>query len=388
MVSRNVLHRITVAPKGSFFLFGARGVGKSTWARETFSGAHRFDLLDEGLFQGYLSEPGLFGSELRALKPGSWVVVDEVQRIPGLLNEVHRAIEELDLRFALLGSSARKLKTAGTNLLAGRALWRTMYPFVPEELGAAFDLETTLEFGSIPLVVASEDRAATLEAYVQLYLREEIRGEALVRNLPGFVRFLPIAALAHSQVINVAGIARDSGTARATVQGYIEILEDTLLAWRLSAFESRLRIRERKHPKLYWLDPGLVRAIKKQAGPVSSEGAGALFEGWIHTLLRAYGETGRPLFDEIAYWAPAESRSVEVDFLLERGGEYLALEVKAGARFATGWLAGLKAIGDLPHLVRRILVYNGDRELRTPEGIEVWPLARFLAALAEGTLWP
>ncbi len=386
MVSRNVLHRITVAPKGSFFLFGARGVGKSTWARECFAGAHRFDLLDEGLFQGFLSDPALFGAELRALKPGSWVVLDEVQRIPGLLNEVHRAIEELDLRFALLGSSARKLKTAGTNLLAGRAQWRTMYPFVPEELGAAFDLSSALEFGTIPLVVASEDRAATLAAYVQLYLREEIRGEALVRNLPGFVRFLPIAALAHSQVINVAGIARDSGTARATVQGYLEILEDTLLAWRLAAFESRLRVRERKHPKLYWLDPGLVRAVKKQSGAVSSEEAGSLFEGWIHTLLRAYGETG--LFDEISYWSPAEARSVEVDFLLERGGEHLALEVKAGARFATSWLAGLKAIGDLPRLVRRILVYTGSRELRTPEGIEVWPLPKFLAALAAGTLWP
>ncbi len=387
MVSRNALHRITVAPKGSFFLFGARGVGKSTWARLSFAGAHRFDLLDEGLFQGYLSNPALFGAELRTLEPGSWVVVDEVQRIPGLLNEVHRAIEELDLRFALLGSSARKLKTAGTNLLAGRAQWRTMYPFVPEELGAAFDLESALEFGTLPLVVASEDRAATLAAYVQLYLREEIRGEALVRNLPGFVRFLPIAALAHGQVINVAGIARDSGTARPTVQGYLEILEDTLLAWRLAAFESRLRVRERKHPKLYWLDPGLVRAVKKQAGAVSSEEAGPLFEGWVHTLLRAYVETG-PLFDEITYWSPAEARSVEVDFLLERGGEHLALEVKAGARFSTSWLAGLKAIGDLPRLVRRILVYTGSRELRTPEGIEVWPLPKFLAALAAGTLWP
>jgi predicted AAA+ superfamily ATPase len=379
--------RITVAPKGSFFLFGARGVGKSTWARETLVDAHRFDLLDEGLFQGFLADPGLFGAELRALKPGRWVVVDEVQRIPGLLNEVHRAIEELQLHFALLGSSARKLKTAGTNLLAGRALWRTMYPFVPQELGDAFDLESTLQYGSIPLVVASEDRAATLEAYVQLYLREEIRGEALVRNLPGFVRFLPIAALAHGQVINIAGIARDSGTARATVQGYIEILEDTLLAWRLPAFETRLRVRERKHPKLYWLDPGLVRAIKKQTGTVSSEEAGALFEGWIHTLLRAYGGVG-PLFDEIAYWAPAETRTVEVDFLLQRGGEYLALEVKSGARFSPAWLSGLTAIGDLPHLVRRVLVYTGTRELRTPEGIEVWPLARFLTALAEGTLWP
>lgn len=379
--------RITVAPKGSFFLFGARGVGKSTWARETLVGAHRFDLLDEGLFQSFLADPGLFAAELRTLEPGRWVVVDEVQRIPGLLNEVHRAIEELQLHFALLGSSARKLKTAGTNLLAGRALWRTMYPFVPQELGAAFDLESTLQFGSIPLVVAAEDRAATLEAYVQLYLREEIRGEALVRNLPGFVRFLPIASLVHGQVVNIAGIARDSGTARTTVQGYLEILEDTLLAWRLPAFETRLRIRERKHPKLYWLDPGLVRAIKKQTGSVSPEEAGALFEGWIHTLLRAYGGTG-PLFDEIAYWAPAESRSSEVDFLLQRGGEHLAVEVKAGTHFSPAWLSGLTAIGDLPQLARRVLVYTGTRELRTPEGIEVWPLGRFLTALAEGTLWP
>jgi uncharacterized protein len=271
--------------------------------------------------------------------------------------------------------------------LAGRALWRTMYPFVPQELGAAFDLESTLQFGSIPLVMASEDRAATLAAYVQLYIREEIRGEALVRNLPGFVRFLPIAALAHGQVVNVAGIARDSGTARTTVQGYLEILEDTLLAWRLAAFETRLRVRERKHPKLYWLDPGLVRAVKKQVGAVSSEEAGSLFEGWIHTLLRAYGGTGT-LFDEISYWSPAEARSVEVDFLLQRGGEHLALEVKAGARFTPAWLSGLTAIGDLPRLARRVLVYTGTRELRTPEGIEVWPLARLLTALADGTLWP
>ncbi len=382
-----VLQRITVAPKSSFFLFGARGVGKSTWARETFEGAYRFDLLDEGLFQSLLAEPALFGAELRTIEPDRWVVVDEVQRIPGLLNEVHRAIEELGLHFALLGSSARKLKTAGTNLLAGRALWQTMYPFVPQELGTAFDLESTLQFGSIPLVVAAEDRAATLAAYVQLYLREEIRGEALVRNLPGFVRFLPIAALAHGQVVNVSSIARDAGTARSTVQGYLEILEDTLLAWRLGAFETRLRVRERKHPKLYWIDPGLVRAVKKQTGSVSPEEAGPLFEGWIHTLLRAYGEAGH-LFDEIAYWAPTEAHAVEVDFLLQRGGDHLALEVKAGTRFTPAWLAGLHAIGDLPRLARRVLVYTGTRELRTPEGIEVWPLAKLLTALAEGTLWP
>ena len=387
VTSSPLLSRITRAPKGSFFLFGARGVGKSTWTRATFPAARRFDLLDEGLHQSLLADPALFGAELRTLEPGSLVIVDEVQRIPSLLNEVHRAIEELGLRFALLGSSARKLKTAGTNLLAGRALWQTMFPFVPEELAATFDLESTLRFGSIPLVVASEEPAETLDAYVQLYLREEIRGEALVRNLPGFVRFLPIAALAHGQVINVAGIARDTGTARATVQGYLEILEDTLLAWRLPAFESRLRVRERKHPKLYWLDPGLVRATKKRHGPLAAEERGALFEGFVHMLLRAYGEI-HPLFDEISYWAPAEARSVEVDFVLQREGEHLALEVKSGTRFAPSELAGLRAIADLPKLTRRVLIYNGERALRTPDGIEVWPLARFLEALAGQTLWP
>ena len=299
-MSNQLLLRIARPPRGSFFLFGVRGVGKSTWARERLQTAHRFDLLDEGLFQSLLADPSLFAGELRRLRRGSWVVVDEVQRLPNLLNEVHRSIEERGLRFALLGSSARKLKTAGTNLLAGRALWKTMYPLVPEELGPAFDLDDTLRFGTIPLVWTADDRAKTLEAYVQLFLREEIRAEALVRNLPGFVRFLPIAALFHGQVINVSSIARDAGTARTTVSDYLEILEDTLLARRLPAFAARLRVRERKHPKLYWVDPGLVRAVKKQLGPLAVEERGPLLEGWVHTLLRAYAEE-RELFDEIFY---------------------------------------------------------------------------------------
>ncbi|HEX4953614.1 MAG TPA: AAA family ATPase [Thermoanaerobaculia bacterium] len=379
--------RILEPPAASFFLFGIRGVGKSTWARQTFPTAPRFDLLDEGLFHQLLADPALFGAQLRALEPDSWVVVDEVQRLPSLLNEVHRAIEERGQRFVLLGSSARKLKAAGTNLLAGRARWKRLYPFVPEELGAAFDLESALAHGSIPLILAAEDRAEALPAYVQLYLREEIRAEALVRNLPGFVRFLPIAALCHGQMINVASIARDAGVARTTVQGYLEILEDSLLTWRLSAHEARLRVRERAHPKLYWVDPGVVRAVKRQLGPLATEERGPLFEGWVHTLLRAYHEKS-PLFDELSYWSPAESRTTEVDFLLQRGGDHLALEVKASQRFTPGLTAGLRAIGDLPRLARRVLVYLGERELRTEEGIEVWPLPKLLAALAEGRLWP
>lgn len=271
MVVTTVYPRITRPPDQSFFLFGVRGVGKSTWARTRYETAHRIDLLDEARYQSLLADPELFADELRSRPPGSWVVVDEVQRIPGLLNYVHQFVEEQGLRFVLLGSSARKLKTSGTNLLAGRALWNVMYPLVPEELGDHFELDTVLSFGTIPLVWTSADRRRTLESYVHLYLREEVRAESLVRNLPGFVRFLPIAALCHGQVVNIAGIARDAGVARTTVSGYLEILEDTLLATRLPAFEARLRVRERKHPKLYWTDPGLVRAVKRQLGPVTEE---------------------------------------------------------------------------------------------------------------------
>lgn len=386
-MGKKLYPRLARQPQTSFFLLGARGVGKSTWARQRFDEAKRFDLLDEGLYQRLLANPALFGDMLRPIPEEAWVVVDEVQRIPGLLNEVHRFIEERGLRFALLGSSARKLKTAGTNLLAGRALWKTMYPLVPEELGADFDLEAVLRFGSIPLVLQSPTPRETLEAYVLLYLREEIKAEALVRSLPGFVRFLPVAGLFHAQEINTSALARDCGVARTTVAGYLEILEDTLLTWRLPAYEARLRSRERKHPKLYWIDPGLARGVKKQLGPVGAEERGSLLEGWVHTLLRTYAQE-RGLWEELGYWSSAQGKQVEVDFLLQRGGELLALEVKAAATFSRSWLAGLKAIGELPNVVRRVIVYTGREELEVSQGIEVWPVARFLAALGDDRLWP
>jgi predicted AAA+ superfamily ATPase len=379
--------RLLTPPSGSFFLFGLRGVGKSTWARAAFPGAHVIDLLDESLYHTLLGAPETFAAEIRPLPASTPVVLDEVQRLPSLLNEVHRAIEGQRRRFVMLGSSARKLKAAGTNLLAGRAVLRTMLPLVPAELGRDFDLDTVLRFGSIPLIWAAPDRDAALEAYVRLYLREEIRAEALVRNLPGFARFLPIAALFHGQVINVSGVARDAVTSRTTVAGYLDILEDTLLASRVPAFEARLRVRERKHPKLYWVDPGLARAAKRQLGPLTAEERGPLLEGWVLTVLRAHNEVSR-LFEEIFYWAPAQARQTEVDFLLRRGRDYLAIEVKAAPRFATPTLAGLKSIGALPRVVRRLLVYRGGRALRTEDGIDVWPVERFVDAVARDQLWP
>jgi predicted AAA+ superfamily ATPase len=379
--------RLLAPPRGSFFLYGVRGVGKSTWARSTFPDAHIIDLLDERRYQALLGDPALLALELGALPLGQAVVLDEIQRVPALLNEVHRAIEATRRRFVLLGSSARRLKTADTNLLAGRAVLRTMYPLVPAELGVDFDLARVLRFGSIPVVWSAGDPGSALDAYVQLYVREEIRLEALVRNLPAFLRFLPVAALFHGQVINIAGLARDASTARTTVEGYLAILQDTLVATVLPAFEAKLRVRERQHPKLYWVDPGLVRAAKRQLGPVAAEERGPLLEGFLLTILRAHNEIS-DVFDDVSYWAPAQARQTEVDFLLRRDRDFLAIEVKAQPRFSTPQLSGLRAIADLPRLRRRILVYLGDRRLRTEDGIDVWPLDRFTAAVADGSLWP
>jgi uncharacterized protein len=230
-----------------------RGVGKSTWARETFPDAHVIDLLDESRYHELLANPALLGLELRTLPAQRVVVLDEVQRVPALLNEVHRAIRWFPLKW-----------------------------------GADFDLARVLRFGSIPVVWQADEPLAALEAYVQQYVREEIRIEALVRNLPAFLRFLPVAALFHGQVIDIAGLARDAAAARTTIEGYLGILQDTLVATLLPAFEAKLRVRERQHPKLYWVDPGLARAAKRQLGPVAAEERGPLLEGLVLTILRAH----------------------------------------------------------------------------------------------------
>ncbi|MCY4281256.1 MAG: ATP-binding protein [Acidimicrobiaceae bacterium] len=373
-------------PPQSFFLLGMRGVGKSTWVRQALPDALRLDLLDEALFIDLLAEPSLFRQLLSGVGSGQWVVVDEIQRIPSLLNEVHRLIEERGTRFALLGSSARKLKTSGTNLLAGRALRKAMHPLTAAELGDDFSLDEALRYGTIPLIWAAPDRREALQSYTQLYLREEIRAEAAVRNLSGFMRFLPVAAVMHGQNVNTASVARDAGVARSTVNGYFEILDDTLLAVQLPAFEAKLRTRERRRPKLYWADPGLVRAVKRQLGPVAGEERGALLEGWVLEQLRAHNEHQR-IYDDVGYWAAAES-SAEVDFMLTRDGEHLAVEVKAAERYNNSMLKGLRAVAGLSGLSRRILVYRGLRAFSTEDGIEVWPIDRLHEALRSDRLWP
>lgn len=386
VMSTKFYTRLLRPPKQSFFLFGPRGSGKSTWARRAFPSAHRFDLLDESLYQTLLSDASHFASRLRTFARDQWIWIDEVQRLPSLLNEVHRFIEDKGLRFILTGSSARKLRKTGVNLLAGRALTQTMYPFLPAELGRDFDLDAVLSHGSLPIVWSSQSKRETLRAYVQTYLKEEIQAEALARNLAGFSRFLPVAALFHGQALNVSALARDAGVSRMTVSGYVEILEDTLLAFRLPAYEGKLRVRERKHPKLYWIDPGLVRAIKKQLSPVTREEQGALLEGLVAVVLKAYGEYAG-LFDDFAYWSPSDAAKTEVDFLLRKATRFVALEVKSSPRLSNDAFRGLRAIGALPGLARRLLVYTGGAELRTEDGIEVWPVQRFFEAVEHGLLF-
>ncbi len=389
MVTLQPYQRLLTPARQSFFLFGMRGVGKSTWARHAFPTAPRFDLLDEARYQEYLADPGRFGRELGAVPEGSWVVVDEIQRLPALLNEVHRAIEARRLRFVLLGSSARKLKQAGTNLLAGRALRRLMLPLLPAELGDDFELTRVLHHGSLPVIWQSEDPGDAARAYVQLYLKEEIQTEALVRNLPGFARFLPVAALFHGQVLNIAGLARDAGVARTTIAGYLDILADTHLAWLVPGFEARLRVKERQHPKLYWVDPGVVRAVRRERHPPTALERGPLFEGWVAMLLRAYGDPDFGLghrFDEVSYWAPLGPGDVEVDFVIRRGARFTAVEAKAKPAPGARDLKGLRAIAGLDGLERRVLVFTGERPFRTDDGIEGLPVDAFVGELEQGRI--
>ena len=321
--------RLTEAPRQSFFLLGMRGVGKSTWARTAFPGAAYVDLLDERLYQDLLVDPSLFAQSIGHLPPAAWVVVDEVQRLPALLNEVHRFIETHRLRFALLGSSARKLKAAGTNLLAGRALRQTMFPLTAAELGAEFDLDGCSVTGRCP----SSGRA-TRPARSSKPTRNFTCGKrsgprpwsAICPASPAFCRWRRSSTVRSST----------SRASRATPGSPAPPCRATSTSWRTRCWSTDCprtkpgcACGNGRAPKLYWVDPGVVRAVKRQLGEIAAEERGPLLESWVVTTLRAHAEA-QDLYDEMWYWAPHQT-AVEVDLLLRRGGELLAIEVKAAA---------------------------------------------------------
>jgi predicted AAA+ superfamily ATPase len=373
-------------PDRAFFLFGPRGTGKSTWARSVLPDAHVVNLLLADAMLRYQRDPAVFRAEVLARPRSGWVVVDEVQRAPQLLDEVHYLMEEAGYRrFALTGSSARKLKRGSSNLLAGRAVLRTLFPLTSAEMGFSVPMSRLLRYGSMPLSVTAPNDGARedyLRAFVTTYLSEEIKAEGLVRDLGGFSRFLEVASLAAGRATNVSGIARDAAVSRETARGYFDILVDTLVGRWLPAYRPRAKVKETALPKFYWFDAGVLHAA---AGgfdqPLPADWRGVLFEHLILNEIQAYlhyaGVRG-----SLGYWATPSGS--EVDFVWWHGARVVAIEAKAATTWRREFRKGLDALTTGP-AARRYVVYGGDRELRD-EGVTVLPLPTFLRRLHAGEI--
>jgi predicted AAA+ superfamily ATPase len=362
--------RRQIPPSRSFFLFGPRGTGKTTWLRQKLKEARWYNLIHEAELVRLIRDPGLLAREASHLPKASWVVIDEVQRAPVLLDEVHDLISlRSDLRFALTGSSARKLRRGQANLLAGRAVTRQFFPLVASEFGFAVPVDDILSFGCLPHVRSERDRAARveiLEAYGATYLAEEIRAEALVKNLSSFARFLEVAALMNGQVTNVSSISRDAGVARPTVQGYFDVLVDTLVGTWLPAHRPRVRIKEVGHPKFYFFDTGVVRSLSRQLRePIESAQRGPLLETYVLHELRSYmGDSG--CGGELSYWRTPGG--AEVDFIWTRGKKRVAIEVKASARWRPEEGRSLREFSSGAAKTKCLAVYLGQAAMWKPRG--------------------
>lgn len=373
--------RLASLPDHSFFLFGPRTTGKTTWLRQHLGDALWFNLLLEEDYLALLASARLLRERVEARPRGSWIVVDEVQRLPGLLNEVHDLISRHGdgYRFALSGSSARKLRRLDVNLLAGRVIERAMFPLVHRELGDDFSLDTVLRFGSLPGIYGDDRyRVEKLRAYVHTYLRQEIQQEALVRDLGSFHRFLQVAALMHGQVTNQAGISRDAAVARATVQRYFETLVDTLIGTLVPAWQPKAKVRELAKPKFYFFDPGVVRGIRDLTDePLAEADVGPLLEGYVLHELRAALEYQR-LGGEIVYWSTPGSK--EIDFVWVKGTKRVAVEVKASTTWRPEYARTINELLDAGRLTRGFVVYRGHDRYRSGR-VDGLPVDDFLALL-------
>lgn len=373
------INRFLHPPKQSFFLLGPRGTGKSTWIRRKFPDALYLDLLLPDVYRAYLARPERLAELVEAERKTKTVIIDEIQKIPQILDVVHSLMEsKKGITFILTGSSARKLKKTGADLLAGRALMTRMHPFMAAELGKRFDLDAALKYGLVPVIITGDTPKASLQAYVDLYLREEVQMEGLTRNIGNFARFLEAASFSHGAVLNVSNIARECGIERKVVDGYVGVLEDLLLAYRLPVFTRRAARATAQHPKFYFYDTGVYRALRP-SGPLDrpEEMAGAALEGLVAQHLRAWTDYRCP-DAKLFYWrTPAGS---EVDFIVYGKDAFLAIEVKNSSTLHPQDMRPLKAFGEDYPEAKRIILYRGKEKLKR-EGITIQPCADFLLSL-------
>lgn len=361
----------------SFFLLGPRGTGKTSWIARNYPQAIYLDLLRTDLYNDFLARPGRLESYIPA-KHHDWIVIDEVQRVPELLNEVHRLIENRGCKFVLTGSSARKLRKKGVNLLAGRALTHHFHPLTTKELGNDFDCEHSLKFGQLPCAYTEDEPQAYLESYVSTYLREEVQQEGLTRNLAIFSRFMEAASFSQAAVLNISDVARDCAAERKLVENYFMILEDLLLAVRLQPFTKRAKRRLTQHPKFFYFDAGVYRTLRPQ-GPLDrpEEIDGAALETLFLQEVRALNEYNRWGY-EIYYWHSSNGR--EVDFVLYGKRGIHAFEIKRSRRLDDKMFSGLRSfMQDYPMAKPYLLSFHSDE--RRIDGVTVLHFARALKRL-------
>ncbi|MFH1187389.1 MAG: ATP-binding protein [bacterium] len=372
--------RLLQPPKNnSFFLFGPRGTGKTTWVKSKFPNGLYLDLLEAELFNDFLANP----QRLENFIPKNftdWIIIDEIQRVPELLNEVHRLIEKYRYKFILTGSSPRKLRSGGTNLLAGRALTYNFYPLTSNELGKDFKLSKSLAYGNLPSIYAGNDPKAYLESYVKTYLEEEIQHERITRNLSAFSRFLETASFSQSSVLNVSTVARDCGAERKMAENYFSILEDLLIAYRIPVFSKKAKRRVMSHSKFYFFDVGMYRVLRP-AGPLDmpEEIEGHALETLFLQELKAINDY-LDLGYEIYYWRTAGN--LEVDFVLYGKRGIKAFEIKRTGKINSAMFKGLKAFSkDYPQ-AKTYFIYGGSRRLREGD-IDILPINEALAGLPD-----
>jgi uncharacterized protein len=375
--------RIFTPPKQSFFLFGPRGVGKSTFLAKHFPRAHWIDLLLPEPYQRYLAQPDRLRQFCGALELHSIIVIDEIQRVPSLLSVVHHIIEHRkDLQFILTGSSSRKLKRAGVDLLAGRALKMELHPFMACEIQDSFILSNNIKLGMIPLVLSAPDSTATLDSYLGMFMNQEVKAEGIVRNLQAFSRFLEVMSFSHAQQYNISEIARECGISRTAIASYMEILEDLLLSFTLPVFSARPKRKVVASRKFYYFDAGVFYAIRPK-GPLEQPEQiyGAALEGLVAQHLKAWVSYSKENI-KLYYWRTQVDN--EVDFVLYGENTFVAIEVKHTSTVRSKDLKGLKAFSDDYPEATLLFLYQGSERLKI-DSILCLPCEEFLKKLTPST---